>query len=245
MTTEEKIWKSLNKALAKYQLIQNGDNILVALSGGKDSLCMLQMLAQRARIHVPQFTLHAAHIRISNVSYQTDTTYLQEFCNNLQVPLHIINTSIPPVPNDKALPLHNKQKPTCFLCSWQRRKQLFNLAQQINCNKIALGHQQDDIIITSLLNITFQGHFSTMPAILRMRKMPITIIRPLCLCQELDIQQFAIQQNYQKQIKNCPYEHTTNRQLIKQVFNNLQQLNPQARYSIWNALETEQKLTEY
>jgi tRNA(Ile)-lysidine synthase TilS/MesJ len=75
--------------------------------------------------------------------------------------------------------------------------------------------------------------------------MPITIIRPLCLCQEQDIQQFAIQQNYQKQIKNCPYEHTTNRQLIKQVFNNLQQLNPQARYSIWNALETEQKLTEY
>ena len=146
---------------------------------------------------------------------------------------------------NKALPLHNKQKPTCFLCSWQRRKQLFNLAQQINCNKIALGHQQDDIIITSLLNITFQGHFSTMPAILRMRKMPITIIRPLCLCQEQDIQQFAIQQNYQKQIKNCPYEHTTNRQLIKQVFNHLQQLNPQARYSIWNALETEQKLTEY
>lgn len=70
-------------------------------------------------------------------------------------------------------------------------------------------------------------------------------IRPLCLCQEQDIQQFAIQQNYQKQIKNCPYEHTTNRQLIKQVFNHLQQLNPQARYSIWNALETEQKLTEY
>lgn len=201
---------------------------------------------------------HKEHAYTYHSSYCTQHTYesatsvtkpTQHTSKNSATSCRFPYTSLthpsPPVPNDKALPQHNKQKPTCFLCSWQRRKQLFNLAQQLNCNKIALGHQQDDIIITSLLNITFQGHFSTMPAILRMRKMPITIIRPLCLCQEQDIQQFAIQQNYQKQIKNCPYEHTTNRQLIKQVFNNLQQLNPQARYSIWNALETEQKLTEY
>ena len=202
MNLDERLWKTFNKALGQFQLIDEDDKILVGLSGGKDSLCLLEFLARRSKVHVPHFTVEALHVRMDNIHYETDTTYLQSFCNTLGVPLHVITTSFPS--NLSSPTSHFKEKPACFLCSWQRRKQLFNLAQELGCTKIALGHHQDDIIHTALMNLTFQGHFSTMPVKLRMRKMPLTIIRPLCLCQEADIRAYAEQQGYEKQLNQCP-----------------------------------------
>ena len=242
MTVADRLWKTFNKALGEYQLISDGDHILVGLSGGKDSLCLLEMLARRSHILKPRFSVEALHVRMENIQYETDTTYLQQFCNQLRVPLHIVTTSL----NTSTLTTHHsKEKPACFLCSWQRRKQLFNMAQQLGCSKIALGHHQDDLIHTALMNLTFQGRFDTMPALLRMRKMPLTIIRPLCLCQEDDIRAYANLQGYQKQLKQCPYEHDTNRTSIHAIFTHMKQLNPEARQSLWNALERAGKLTEY
>lgn len=242
MTVADRLWKTFNKALGEYQLISDNDHILVGLSGGKDSLCLLEMLARRAHILKPRFTVEALHVRMENIQYETDTTYLQQFCDQLGVPLHVVTTCFNPSPHSTH---HPKEKPACFLCSWQRRKQLFNMAQQLGCSKIALGHHQDDLIHTTLMNLTFQGRFDTMPALLRMRKMPLTVIRPLCLCREDDIRLYAEQQGYQKQLKQCPYEHDTNRTSIQAIFTHMQQLNPEARYSVWNALETAGKLTEY
>ena len=125
-----------------------------------------------------------------------------------------------------------------------RRKEMFNLAQQLGCNKIALGHHNDDLIHTALMNLTFQGRFDTMPASLQMKKMPLTIIRPLCLCHEADIKAYADQQGYQKQRKLCPYEKDSYRTDIQQVFQQMESLNPEARYSIWNALEREGKMKQ-
>ncbi len=243
MKLNERLWKTFNKALGQYQLIAEDDKILVGLSGGKDSLCLLEFLARRSKIRVPHFNIEALHVRMENVHYETDTSYLQQFCDNLGVPLHIVTTSF-----DSSLsPIHSslRKKPACFLCSWQRRKQLFNVAQELGCTKIALGHHQDDIIQTALMNLTFQGQFSTMPAKLKMKKMPLTIIRPLCLCQEADILQYAEQQHYAKQIAQCPYEKTTNRTAAQQLFQQMQQLNKEARYSLWHALEQAKALTEY
>lgn len=242
MTLDERLWKQFNKALGQYQLIDEDDKILVGLSGGKDSLCLLEFLARRSKIHVPHFTVEALHVRMINIHYETDTTYLQSFCDHLGVPLHIVTTSFTTTPD--GFPSGSK-KPACFLCSWQRRKQLFNLAQELGCAKIALGHHQDDIIHTALMNLTFQGHFATMPAKLRMRKMPLTIIRPLCLCQEDDIRAYAEQQGYEKQLKQCPYEKDTNRTTASELFEHFQRLNSEARYSIWRALEADNKLVEY
>ena len=243
MTLEEKLWKTFNKALGQFQLIDEDDKILVGLSGGKDSLCLLEFLARRSKVHVPHFTVEALHVRMENIHYESDTTYLQSFCDRLNVPLHITTTSF-----DSSLFTLNsslKEKPPCFLCSWQRRKQLFNIAQELGCTKIALGHHQDDLIHTALMNLTFQGQFSTMPAKLKMRKMPLTIIRPLCLCQESDIKAYAELQGYEKQLKLCPYEKTTNRTAASELFAHIQQLNTEARYCIWRALESEKKLVEY
>jgi len=236
MNVEQRLQRRFRKALRDYHLIEDGDKILVGLSGGKDSLCLLELLARQSKVFFPKFSIEALHVRMKNIQYETDTTYLQQFCDNLGVPLHIITTSF-----DSTLPTLNptlKEKPACFLCSWQRRKQLFNLAQELGCNKIALGHHQDDIIHTALMNLTFQGHFSSMPPSLKMDKMPLTIIRPLCLCEETDIQKYAEQQGYEKQLRQCPYEHDTNRTTVHGLFEKMRQLNSEARYSIWNALET-------
>ena len=219
-----------------YHLIDDGDRILVALSGGKDSLCLLDLLAQRQRIFMPRFSIEAIHIRMENIAYETDTHYLEDFCRQRNVNLHVVNTSF-----DAST---DKRKSPCFLCSWNRRKQMFNLAQEIGCNKIALGHHMDDLIHTALMNECFQGRFDTMPVFLQMKKMPLAIIRPLCLCHESDIKAYAEQEGYQKQRKLCPYEKDSYRTDIQQIFQQMESLNPEPRYSIWNALEREGKLVE-
>lgn len=232
---ERRIVSRFQKALTQYSLIDDGDRILVGLSGGKDSLCLLEMLARRRRILRPKFEVEAIHIRMDNIKYETDTTYLAEFCRQNEVPLHIVTTGF-----DDTIAT---RKPKCFLCSWHRRKQMFNLAQRLGCNKIALGHHQDDILHTALMNVFFQGHFSTMPVSLTMEKMPLTIIRPLCLVAESDIRQYAALRHYEKQLKQCPYETDSQRTEIRRIFEDAERLHPEIRYSIWNALETDGKLT--
>ena len=231
--------------MATYHLIEDDDRILVGLSGGKDSLLLLELLAKRAKIDHPRFSVEALHVRMENIHYETDTSYLQWFCDALNVRLHVKTTSFEIGPEAiKNSRDARRQKQPCFLCSWNRRKQIFNLAQELGCNKIALGHHQDDLIHTALMNITFQGRFDTMPALLKMRKMPLTIIRPLCMIEEQDIKAYAELQGYQKQQKLCPYETNSHRSGIRHLYDAIEQINPEARYSIWRALNADNKLIE-
>ena len=276
---EKRLKERFVKAMATYHLIEDDDKILVGLSGGKDSLLLTELLAKRAKIQHPRFSVEAIHVRMENIHYETDTSYLQQFCDNLGVPLHIKTTSfvisseVPSVISSEVPSVisteqsewrdlsttlemtekkvemttakdRRRQKQPCFLCSWNRRKLMFNLAQELGCNKIALGHHQDDLIHTALLNLTYQAHFATMPARLKMRKMPLTIIRPLCLIPEADIKAWAELQGYQKQQKLCPYETNSHRTDIKQLYDALEQMNPEVRYNIWGALEADNKLIE-
>lgn len=239
-TEREQLFHHINerfvKAFATYKLLEDGDRVMVGLSGGKDSLCLLELLAHRAQLRHPYYHVEAIHVRMENISYETSTEYLSQFCQSLGVPLHIVTTSFEVREGSK--------KPPCFLCSWNRRKQLFNYAQQRGCNKIALGHHQDDLIHTALMNLTFQGRFGTMPARLKMRKMPLAIIRPLCMIEEQDIKAYAELQGYQKQQKLCPYETGSHRTDIKRLYDAIEQMNPEARYSIWRALESDNRLIE-
>jgi tRNA(Ile)-lysidine synthase TilS/MesJ len=250
---EKRLKERFIKAMATYHLIEDDDHILVGLSGGKDSLCLLELMASRAKIEHPRFSVEALHVRMENIHYESDTSYLQQFCDDLGVKLHIRTTHfevenveqpvVPQQQTESAARLR-KQKQPCFLCSWMRRKEMFNLAQELGCNKIALGHHQDDLIHTALMNLTFQGRFDAMPARLKMRKMPLTIIRPLCLIPEQDIKAFAEMRNYQKQTKRCPYETDSHRTDIKRLYEEMELMNPEARFSIWRALNAANKLIE-
>lgn len=236
-TEEDKLMRRIstrfNKGVVKYRLIDDGDKILIGLSGGKDSLALLELLAKRSRILKPKFSVVAVHVSMTNIPYQADLNYLKEYSESLGVPFVHYETSFDPSTDTRKSP--------CFLCSWNRRKALFTVAKEQGCNKIALGHHMDDILETLLMNLTFQGAFSTMPPKLVMKKFEMTIIRPMCMVHEADLQELAEVRNYRKQVKNCPYETQSNRTDMKGVLKQLETLNPEARYSLWGSMTNVQE----
>jgi len=114
----------------------------------------------------------------------------------------------------------------------------------LGCNKIALGHHQDDLLHTAIMSTFFQGQFATMPARLKMRKMPLSIIRPLCMVVEDDIRQLAELRGYERPIKQCPYEHDSSRDYAAKLFNDIESHNSEARPCLWKALNEAGKLVE-
>ena len=234
--TDQQITKLFGKALRKYGLVGDGDYILAGLSGGKDSMALLRLLALRSRIFKPRFRVEAAFVRMTNIPYQNDETYLQEYAESLGVKLHIVETSFDESTDHRHTP--------CFLCSWNRRKALFNLAQELGCNKIALGHNLDDLMQTALMNMTFVGRFETMNPLLQMNRMPIAIIRPLCLIREADVEEYAQRQGFRKQLKNCPFENDSHRHNMKSIIAQLEQMNPEFSYSLLRALHLQDNKSE-
>lgn len=236
-TTEEKLLRRIeqrfNKGVVKYELINDDDKILVGVSGGKDSLALLELLARRSRILKPRFSVMAVHVGMKNIPYQTDLSYLKAFAEKLGVPFVYYETSF-----DMST---DTRKSPCFLCSWNRRKALFTVAKEYGCNKIALGHHMDDVLRTLLMNMTFQGAFGSMPPKLVMNKFDMTIIRPMCLVHEADLEELAVMHEYRKQVKNCPYESDSNRAQMKRILKELEELNPEARYNMWGAMTNIQK----
>ena len=228
-----RLTKRFHKACADYGLIADGDHILIGLSGGKDSLALVELLGRRAQIHVPRFTVTAAHVRVKERDYHSDLSYLENFCARVGVPFIVRDTEI----GDEVKGERGKEKDPCFLCSWYRRKVLFDVAQELGCNKIALGHHKDDLVETLLMNLIFQGSIGTIPPLLQMDKMPIQMIRPLCLIEEKDLAHYAQLSEYEQQVKLCPLEKLSNRAEIKQLIQQLERLNPNVRDSIWGAME--------
>lgn len=232
-TLMKRIERRFMKGIMEYGLIEDGDRILVGLSGGKDSLALTELLARRSQVWKPRFEVAAAYISITNMGYQSDVEWLAGFCKELKIPFYVRESSF-----DLST---DKRKSPCFLCSWNRRKALFTLAHELKCNKIALGHHMEDILQTLLMNLTFQGTFSTMPPKLLMRKFQMTLIRPLCLVHEDDLMELSALLKWPHQIKNCPYENLSGRTQIKSILKQLEQLNPEARYSMWGAMSNVQK----
>lgn len=223
-----KVEDKVRKAIKDYGLINDGDRILVGLSGGKDSLALVDLLGRRSKVFRPKFEIVVAHIVMTNIPYCSDIDYLRSCAEEHDLPFIIHETSF-----DAST---DKRKSPCFLCSWMRRKALFSIAKENNCNKIALGHHQDDILETLLMNMIHQGAFGTMPARLKMDKFDMEIIRPMCLVEEKELIQFSAWKGFRKQLKNCPYESGSSRSDIKQILLQMEKINPEARYSIWASM---------
>ena len=231
-----KIVRLFHKACADYGLIEDGDHILVGLSGGKDSLALTELLGARAKIYKPRFRVTALHVRVKERDYHSDISYLERFCEAAGVPLmvkdvEIGNEGVKELKNERA-----KEANPCFLCSWYRRKTLFNVAQEIGCNKIAFGHHRDDLIETMLMNLIYQGTFATMPPMLQMDKMPLRIIRPLCLIDEQALIALAAERGYEKQTVLCPFEHVSSREKAKELLRQIKAMSPEAMDSMYGAL---------
>lgn len=245
-----KLIRLFHKACADYSLLEDGDRVLVALSGGKDSLMLAKLMGMQQRIHKPKIEVEAVHVIMDNIPYETDRSYIQRFCEQEGIRLTILHSSFtihglfPKRPDDQTPKRTNfqsnqakrRQKTPCFLCSWNRRKAIFTYAKEHGFTKVALGHHQDDILITMLMNMTFEGSLDTMQPKLKMRHYPIEVIRPLCLIPEKNIKEQAMLLGFEKQKTPCPYDTVTKRNALKDIFHQLEELNPEARYSMWHAL---------
>lgn len=233
MTTAERIKRHFNRGCTQYGLLEDGDRILVALSGGKDSLMLCRLLAQRSRIYRPHITVEAAYVAMDNIPYASDTEYLESYCTELGIKLHVLHSQF-----DQST---DPRKTACFLCAWNRRKTLFQFATDNGFNKVALGHHMDDILVTWLMNIIHEGNAGTMRPMLKMEHYPICIIRPLCLVHEEWIREEAQTLGFVGQKKRCPHEQVTRRAEVEALFHQIETMNPEARYSMWQALEKLEK----
>jgi len=227
----KQLLRNFHKACDKYRLLEDGDHILVALSGGKDSLALVELLGAQQQVFRPRITVTAAHVSVTNTGYQSDIAYLEDFCHQQGIDFHHLTTAYDERDNDR------RNKNHCFLCARYRRNALLTFAQQIGCNKIAFGHHRDDILQTFLMNMTLTGKLAPMAPRLPLDKMPLTIIRPLCLIDEKQIAEYAERQGYHRQVKTCPFEHDTARTQARELLAHMEQINPDCRASLWSALE--------
>lgn len=227
----QRLKRLFNKACGDYALLQDGDRVLVAVSGGKDSMLLARLMAERSRLHKPAIQVEAAHVVMDNIPYAADEDYLRDYCQGFGIDLHVLHTRFDPTTDRRHTP--------CFLCSWYRRKALFEYAAEHGFNKVALGHHQDDILVTLLMNETFEGSFSTMSPSMPMEHYPFTLIRPLCLIPESLLAEVAEQEGIKKLTKTCPYEHVTRRTAMTDIFHQLERLNPEARFSLWRAIKND------
>ena len=221
------LWRLFHKACADYRLLADGDHVLVGLSGGKDSLLLTELLGGQARIFKPAIRVTAIHVRVKERRYLSDTSYLERFCQKAGVPLLIRDTHI----------AGEEKKSPCFLCSWYRRKKLLQVAQEEGCNKIAFGHHQDDVLHTLLMNLIFEGRATSIPPILPLDKMPVSLIRPLWYIREEDIVRYAGMRDYQTQKVPCGWENQTNRRRMRDLLCEMETIHPDARSSLLHALK--------
>ena len=224
----EFVKNKLAKAVTDYDMIKSGDRVLVAVSGGKDSLVLLDALAGFKKFGLVDFELEALHINVSDVPYQVDNEYLTELCNRLGVKMNFAETTA-------GIEERGKKAP-CFVCSWHRRKTLFTYAKDNNFNKLALGHHLDDAVETLLINMAYHANISSLPGVLSMFDGQLSLIRPLILLTDKDTREFANIRKYPKLKAECPFENVTKRTTARNLIKSLEEIHPKAKYNLFNSL---------
>ena len=221
--------RNIGKALHRYDMIADGDRILVGLSGGKDSFTLLWMLMERLERIPINYELAAAYIDPGFEEGFSEP--LAEYWNKTGVQLKIEHT-------DHGILAHssqNRENP-CFLCAMLRRKRLFEIADELGCNKVALGHHKEDIIETLFMNICYAGEISTMMPAQSFFQGRFTLIRPLAFVDEDVIRRFAGEKGCPVFINPCPSAKVSKRQEIKGLLQRLYRSNRKIKGNIFRAM---------
>lgn len=225
----KKIFKKTGKIIYDYQLLKPNDKVLIALSGGKDSLILLESLAERKKSLPFKIELMAAHIHIDNVGYKTNLNFLKDFCNKRNVPFHVDHFNIDLEKDPR--------KSTCFICSWNRRKRIFELTKEFGCNKLAFGHHLDDALETLFMNMMYHGSISSLPQKFFMFEGRVEVIRPLLNIEEEELIKFAEIRNYPKDLKSCPHEDKTKREKTREIIELMQSHYNRSKLNIFRSMD--------
>lgn len=226
-------YKALNRAVGKaihrYEMMADGDRIVVGVSGGFDSLVLAWILKERQTRIPINYDIFAVHIEPGFDSGSIQA--LDAYCRDIGIPLRIEYTDY----GIRGHSTNNRENP-CFLCSRLRRKRLFEIADELGCSKLALGHNKDDIIETLFLNMCYTGEISTMLPAQSFFSGRFTVIRPLAFADEKLIRRFAKDQSIPEFVNPCPSASTSKRKEIKTLLENLYASNRKIRGNIFRSL---------
>jgi len=225
--TEFYISKRIGKAITDYDMLADGDKIAVAVSGGKDSLTLLKILNDRKKFVPIKYELLAVHIDLGYPCQHPKI--LGEYFKSQKINYHIEKVDI--------LKGKTRKDISCFWCSWNRRKALFETANRFGCTKVALGHHKDDIIETILMNLFFHGEISAMSPKQELFKGKIVIIRPLAYVDEDMIVRFAKLARFPHQKCACPNSLTSNRTRITNIIRDLKKVCPDVKTNIFRSVK--------
>lgn len=226
----QKILSYMRKAIEEYNMIEENDKIAICLSGGKDSITLLHAFKALQRFYPKKFELIAISI---NPGFEFfDTTLLQNLCDNLEIPLFIEKTHTKEIVFDI-----RKEKNPCSLCANLRRGAINSIAVREGCNKIALGHNQDDVLETFLLNLFYTGSIGTFSPVSHMDRTGITLIRPLVYTPEKETKRFVKKNNLTVMPKVCPMDGTSKREDMRLMIFSLQKNIPMIRANLFGAIQ--------
>ena len=226
----QRILSYMRKAIEKYNMIEENDKIAICLSGGKDSITMLHAFKSLQRFYPKKFEIIAISIDPGFDFF--DTSFLKEMCDNLEIPLFIEKTHAKEIVFDI-----RKEKNPCSLCANLRRGAINSVAIREGCNKIALGHNQDDVLETFLLNLLYTGNIGTFSPVSYMDRSKITLIRPLIYTPEKDTKRFVRKNNISVMPKVCPMDGHSTREDMKQLIFTLTKSIPMVRANLFGAIQ--------
>jgi tRNA 2-thiocytidine biosynthesis protein TtcA len=218
--------KKVGKAIWDYQMLKEGDKVLIGVSGGKDSLSLLRIMKERIKFVPITYEITACFV---DMGFDwVDKDILIEHFRKEEIPYIIA-----PHPHG----WNGKETFDCFWCSWNRRKTLFDLAHKFGYTKIVFAHHMDDIIETMLLNLFFQGEIGTMRPYQEMFDGELAIIRPLAYVEEKEIIVLTKALELPVIASECPNSKTSKRSLVKGIVSELEKHNPNVKKNIFRSLQ--------
>ena len=218
------------RAVDKYGMIEDGDRIAVAISGGKDSVALLAALYNLRLFYPKKYSL--CGITVDMGFEGQDFSPVASFCEALDIEYRIIGTRISQIIFDE-----RKESNPCSLCARMRRGILHDAAKQAGCNQIALGHHYDDVIDTFMLNLFYEGRLGAFLPVTYLSRKDITVIRPFLYLPEKDITYFLSKNNLPVVASLCPEDKHTERETVHRLISDLDRHNKGLKHRIFNAME--------
>ena len=226
----QRVLSLVRKAVDDYEMISDGDRIAVGISGGKDSLTLLNALSHLKKFYPKKFDLFAVTVDLGFNNLNLDK--IKVFCKELDVEYIIVKTDIAQIVFEE-----RKESNPCSLCAKMRKGALNNALKERNINKVAYAHHKDDVIDTMMMSLIYEGRFHTFSPVTYLDKTDLYVIRPLIYMNEADVIGFVNKYDIPVVKSPCPVDKTTKREYVKNLVKQINRENPGVKERMFTAIK--------